>query len=622
MARPKSIRASLPALRRLYRHCRPEVRRQRWLMSGSLLALLTEVIFRLLEPWPLKFAFDRLLRRDGAGATGDSPALLGWAALALVSILALRAVGSYYSAVGFARAGNKIVGGLRNRLYRHLQSLPIAFHSGARAGDLVIRLISDVGLLRDMAVTALLPLLAKCLILVGMIGVMLWMNWRLALVALLVLPFFALRTVSLGTKIREIARIQRARDSAMASSAAEALHGIRTVQALSLEERFAQAFGGANEHSAKADVKGKRLAASLERSVDVLIGIATGLTLWYGGILVWRGELTPGQLLVFLAYLKYAYRPVQDIAKYSSRLAKASASSARVLDLLERVPEVADRPDAGPAPAFRGDIHFDRISFSYDSAGGQANIWRDLDARIPAGTHLAIVGPSGSGKSTLAGLALRLHDPQAGCVRIDGEDIRQFTLASLRQQFAVVLDDTVLFAASVRENIAAAAPGASPDAIEAAARLANAHEFIRALPQGYDTVLGERGVTLSRGQRQRLAIARAALRPAPILLLDEPATGLDRANASLVLDALTRLESRRTVIHITHQPRHAAQSDLIWFVEHGRIVESGTHLELLARGGHYAALWQVASEEAADETSNPVVAENLVPLEENHAALS
>jgi len=271
------------------------------------------------------------------------------------------------------------------------------------------------------------------------------------------------------------------------------------------------------------------------------------------------------------------------------RIAKASAASERVLEVLDLTPDVRDAPDAVPAPRFRGALRLDQVRFAYEA---EHPVLSGIDFAVQAGQRVAIVGPSGSGKSTLLGLIVRLHDPTGGRVFVDGRDVRGVTLATLRAQVSMVLQDTLLFATTIRENIAYGTPGATAADVEAAARLAAADTFIRALPDGYDTVVGERGVTLSKGQRQRIAIARAAIRQAPILLLDEPVVGLDEENARAVTDALERLAAGRTTLLVTHDLRHAARCDLVLLVEHGRIAERGTHAELLRRGGRYAALYR------------------------------
>jgi ATP-binding cassette subfamily B protein len=292
-------------------------------------------------------------------------------------------------------------------------------------------------------------------------------------------------------------------------------------------------------------------------------------------------------LIVFLAYLKTAFRPVRDLAKYIGRLSKATAAGERVLDLLDREPDIRDLPGARPAPALRGDVRFENVSFHYEP--GRC-VLKGIDVEIPAGQRVALVGPSGIGKSTLLGLVVRLYDPVQGRVLMDGQDLRDFTLASLRSQISIVLQDSLLFAASVWENIAYGVQTADKHEIEAAARLANAHQFIQNMPQGYDTVLGERGVTLSHGQRQRIAIARAAIRRSPILLLDEPTTGLDEENEASVVRALEKLAQGRTTFLITHDLRLAARADRIFYLDEGKLAEDGSPAELLVSEGRYATL--------------------------------
>ena len=597
MGRPRTVRRLLPDLWQILRRFAPYLRAERPLLAGSVAAVVAEVIFRLLEPWPLKFVFDRLFSagpgRSGAAGGPDgglSPgALILLCAAAVVVLTGLRALSSYWNTVGFALVGNRVMTRVREHLYRHLQCLSLSFHAKARGGDLLVRVIGDVGMLRDVLVTAVLPLMANVLILVGMVAFMFVLHWELALLMLVTVPLFWLSTVRFTRRIREAVHEQRQREGQMAATAGESIGAIKTVQALSLGDTFADSFAGHNNKSLKEGVKASRLTAKLERSVDVFTAVATALVLWRGATLALRGELTPGELIVFLRYLQNAFRPVRDFAKYAARLSKATAAGQRVLEILDREPEVKDRPGACPAPALHGRVRLEGLGFEYEP--GRPAL-RDVNLTIEPGQRVALVGPSGGGKSTLVSLVPRLYDATAGRVLIDETDVRDFTLESLRSQVGVVLQDTLLFAASVGENIAYGSPAATPEQIAAAARLASAHEFIAAMPGGYETAVGERGVTLSGGQRQRIAVARAAVRNAPILILDEPTAGLDEDNARAVSAALEQLTRARqsTTLLVTHDLRLVEGADLILYLEGGRIVERGTHAELLAAGGRYAAL--------------------------------
>jgi len=562
---------------------------------------------RLLEPWPLKLVFDHVIARKPLDVwklpSLDPEIVLIFAALGMVAFAGLRAMATYWSDIGFALVASRVLAEVRAVLYRHLQYLSLSFHTRARAGDLTLRVVGDIGVLKDVAVTALLPLMANVLILAGMLAVMFWLNSELALIALVAVPLFALTATRLSRRIQEVSRAQRRREGDLAATAAESLGAIRVVQSLSLEEPFVHLFANQNNRELKQSILGRRLGARLERSVDLFTACATALVLWYGARLVMKNAITAGDLIVFLSYLRSAFKPLQDMAKYTSRLAKAAAAGERVLKVLKEEPEVRDLPGALPAPAFRGQVRFEGVSFGY---GDERQVLKDIDLEVEASQWVAIVGPSGHGKSTLLSLLLRLYDPTAGRVMIDGRDIREYTIATLRTQISVVLQDNLLFAATVRDNIAYGAPGATPAQVESVAQLANAHEFIEVLPAGYDTILGERGITLSGGQRQRLAIARAAIRDAPILILDEPTTSLDEENQRVVIEALERLGWGRTTFLATHQLDLAARADLIVYLEDGRVIESGSHYELVNMGGRYAALYQLqaAGRNGSDRVEN------------------
>jgi ATP-binding cassette subfamily B protein len=583
---------------RIFRYFWPQIRKEKLLISLSLMALLGEVAMRLLEPWPLKIVIDGVLGQHRAGRHHlvsrlltpgvDASTIIVIGALALVVFGALRALASYGSTVGLALVGNRVLSQIRGDLYRHLQALSLSFHNRSRGGEMIVRVIGDVGMLKDVTVSAILPFLTNILIVVGMIGVMFWMDWRLALLAISVFPVFSLRTTTLSRRLRQVSRDQRQREGAMAATAAESIGAIKLVKAMSLEGVFADSFSSQNLKSLRDGAKLTRLEASLERTVDVLIAVSSALVLWYGARLVLQGALTAGGLVVFLAYLKNAFKPVRDFAKYTGRLAKGSAAGERVLELFQKVPDLRNAPGAIEAPGFRGDIEFRDVTFAYEDDDA---VLDHVSFSLRSGERVALVGESGAGKSTIASLLMRLYDPASGKILLDGRDVRDFTIESVRPQLSVVLQDSVLFAASIRDNIAIGLAEVPAEDIQSAARLANADSFIRALPDGYDTIVGERGVTLSSGQRQRIAIARAAVRPSPILILDEPTTGLDEENKSAVAEALERLAHGPTTLIITHDLRLCANAHRILFLEDGKIVESGTHEELMNMGQRYAALF-------------------------------
>jgi len=587
--------------RAVVRRFLPYMRRRWALITGATTAMLFEVVLRLLEPWPLKFIFDAAQHKAGKPSTGVATLdaltptmLLTVSAIGLVVIVAARAGSAYIRRVGFALAGNVVLSEVRSDLFAHIQRMSLSFHSQRRTGDLTTRLTGDIGRLQEIVSTAVLPLAVHLLTVLGVAVVMVFLQWKLALVAFAVLPLFWISTQNLGKQIRNTARRERERQGEMGSIATEAIGSISVVQSLGGEDTHNSRFGARNLSSLREGVRGKRLAAQLLGAADMFIALGTAIMLWYGARLVMTGELQITTLLVFFFYHKNMTRPIRNVAKYSGRTAKALASAERIVEVLDTAPSIREAPDAVEAPHRIALLAFEDLRFGYEPRT-LALDGLTLEAR--AGTVTALVGPSGAGKSTLMNLLLRLYDADSGRITADGGDVRGFTLASWRRRIAVVPQETTLFAATIRENISFGQPEISEARVVEAAKLACAHEFILQLPEGYDTVIGERGSTLSQGQRQRLAIARAAVREAPILVLDEPTASLDNQNTDLICRAIRNLARDRVCFVISHDLRTIADADQIACLSAGRIAERGSHADLLAQGGGYARLYRLQTGE-------------------------
>ena len=500
------------------------------------------------------------------------------------------AIASYAEKYLTTKVGQRVMHDLRHTLYHHIQRLSLSYYEQQKTGDLMVRITSDIDAVQDFVSSALLGIVIDVITLLGMLCVMFYLDWDFTLIALSVAPLLFFVVYSYTHRIKTATRALKKKESEIASVVQESLTSMRVIKAFAREDYEEERLDKESLESVEMALRARRIKAKLSPLVDIIVAIGTCLVLWYGTKLVLSGELTTGALLVFILYLGKMYKPMRDLSKMTDTLSKAAVGFERIREVLDTESQVRELPGARPAPRFKGEIEFAEVDFGYVA---ERPVFDKLKLKIAPGEFVALVGPTGSGKSTLIGMVARFYDPVSGEIRIDGQDIRGFTLSSLRQQISFVLQETLLFHAPVWQNIAYGKPEATREEIIRAAKLANADDFIELMPQGYDTIIGERGETLSGGQRQRIAIARAVIRDTPILLLDEPSTGLDAASEELVFEALARLMKGKTSIVIAHRLATVRLADVIHVVAEGGITESGTHEELLARGGLYSHLYDI-----------------------------
>ena len=553
----------------------------------------------LLKPWPLKVILDHgildkplppaLRFLQGVVASGRVT-LLVEASGSIVLIALGAGLLSYFQIFITSSVGYETVYALRRELFAHLQRLSLSFHNRARSGDLLTRIAGDTNTLKDLFADSLLKFSAQFLTIVGMFAVMIAVNWQVGLIALGTMPFLCFSLFHLYRRTKASVKTQKKQESLVASRMSEVLSAIPLVQAFAREDLEVERFDAATAETLRESIRVARLEAAATRSSELITALGTAAAVLFGALQVLRGRMLPGELVLVVSYLTNVYKPIKTLAKLSTDFSKAMASADRISDVLEIEPEIQDRPDAIEVEHLKGEIVFRDVSFDY---GDGKDVLRQVSFGVSPGQRLALVGVSGAGKSTVVSLILRLYEPLEGTILIDGVDIRRYRRESLRRQIGLVLQESILFGATIRENIAYGRPDATLAEIEAAARAANADDFIRELDDGYDTVIGERGATLSGGQRQRIAIARALIRAAPILILDEPMTGLDVESEDKVRQALNRLMAGRTCVMITHDLESIADADQVLLLEEGRIIGRGTHAELVASSTRYRRLYEL-----------------------------
>ena len=574
------------------------LRPRRRALAVILAAMLVQTVMSLAAPWPLKIVIDTvignqrqpewinwLLTMLGGAAHKGHIAVAAAIATVLIAVVTGAAM---YAVSYFTESLSQSIGNdLRVRLYSHLQELSLAYYDTTRVGTILSTLTSDVQTIQSFASTATLNIVTNTLTVVGMIVVMLLCRWDFTLIAVAVTPLLFLFVLRVNKAVRTAVREVRTHQSDLTAILQEGLQSIQVVQAFGREDHQAAQVRAASMNTVTAWLNARRVSSLLSPIVGMAIALCTGLVLWRGSLLILAGTMTVGALTVFLAYLAKFFQPIRDLAQMTNTIAQVSVAFERVVALMDTdkvIPETATPTDPSQ---LRGEIIFNHVAFGYDP---ELPVLRDISVTIKPGEMVGIVGATGCGKSTIASLIPRFRDPDAGGITIDGVDVRDYALRKLRAQIGFVLQDTVLLRGTVRDNIGFGRPDATEDEIVEAAKLANAHEFITRMPNGYDSVVGDRGMTLSGGQRQRIGIARALIRDNPILILDEPTAALDAESEHLVVEALERLVAGRTVIAIAHRLSTLRNADKIIVVEDGVVSEDGSHDHLLALDGVYAQL--------------------------------
>lgn len=573
-------------------------------------AMIVETLMSLAGPWPLKIVLDNvfgnhampkwLAEIQGPWFGEGKMAILYFAAAATVLIAVLDAISSYVDSYFTTNIGQWVAHDLRKTVYDHLQRLSLSYYDTHETGNLVSTITDDIDAVQDFASSSMLSILVDILTMIGMLVVMFYVNWDFTLIALSVTPFLIIFVFRFKHIVKKATHEVRKKQSEIMSVVQEGLTSIRVVQAFARGDYEEERLEQKSLENIQAALRARKIKSLLSPFIEFLVAIGTALVLLYGARLVLAGHMTAGSLVVFLAYLSKLFKPIQDLAKMTNSVAAAAVGLERIKAILDTDVKLTELPQAIKAKDIKGGIHFDNVTFGYNA---NQIILKGVNFKIEPGQMVGVVGSTGGGKSTVVSLIPRFYDPSSGSVKIDGEDIRNFTIKSLRDQISFVLQDTQLFVAPIWQNIAYGKPSATREEVVNAAKLANAHDFIMQMEKGYDTMVGERGMTMSGGQRQRIGIARAIIRNTPMLILDEPTAALDAESETLVLEALERLMKNKTTIIIAHRLITIRDADLILVLKDGLIAESGTHEQLLANNGLYAELHKIQFQDGQKPTA-------------------